>query len=162
MSSYLFIKWKCKNIIWSYCRKPAQPGDYTGYYQSLAGLQSTLKNELNRLIVNTGFATGTTNQVKVDKWNGSCPFNYTGMDHGNREHAGSSRLGSVRWLHNLRAANVDVNGDRNSIHLKIINHIQVAIHISTWQWLVSGRWHIDVANCFIYINYRYSYHLVVW
>lgn len=145
-------------------RKPAQPGDYTGYYQSLAGLpESALKNELARLIVNTGFATGSTSQVKdADKWDGSYYLIYTGMGpYGNREHTWpKSLLGSVKDdLHNLRAANVDVNGDRSNYPFTENNKPYTGSN--PYQLLGSGWYpgdeHIgDVARIVLYISIRYN------
>ena len=145
-------------------RKPAQPGDYTGYYQSLAGLpESALKNELARLIVNTGFATGSTSQVKeVDKWNGSYYLIYTGMgSYGNREHTWpKSLLGSVKDdLHNLRAAKVAVNSSRSNYPFTENNKPYTGNNPyqkigSAWY---PGDEHIgDVARIVLYISIRYN------
>ncbi|HHT82431.1 MAG TPA: hypothetical protein GX003_03205, partial [Acholeplasmataceae bacterium] len=145
-------------------RKPAQPGDYTGYYQSLAGLpESALENELKRLIVNTGFATGTTNQVKeVDKWNGSYYLIYTGMGpYGNREHTWpDSLLGSEKYdLHNLRAAKVKVNSERSNHPFTENNKPYTGSN--PYELLDSGWYpgdeHIgDVARIVLYISIRYN------
>lgn len=145
-------------------RDKATPGNYSGYYQSLSGLTGqALNNELQRLIRNTGRATGSTSEVKqVDRWNGSYYKIYTGMGpYGNREHTWpSSLLGSTKDdLHNLRAANERVNSSRSNYPFTDSNKPFTG---SQPYEKIGNAWypgdeHIgDVARIVLYISIRYN------
>ena len=143
-------------------RNQPKPGDYTGYYSNLAGLNGdSLKNELSRLIRNTGSATGSTSQVKeVDKVGNTYYLIYTGNGaYGNREHVWpQSKLGSVKDdLHNLRAAQVSVNSTRSNYPFTT----KPSGSNGGWEKIGSafypGDEHVgDVARIVLYISIRYN------
>src|SRR5690554_3688786 len=143
-------------------RNQPKPGDYSGYYSNLAGLNGdSLKNELSRLIRNTGRATGSTSQVKeVDKVGNTYYLIYTGNGaYGNREHVWpESKLGSVKDdLHNLRAAQVSVNSTRNNYPFTT----KPSGSNGEWEKIGSafypGDEHVgDVARIVLYISIRYN------
>ncbi len=150
-----------------YVRNEAQVGVYEGYYQSLSGLTgSDLNNALQKLIKNTGRATGSTSQVKqVDKVGSSYYLIYTGNgSYGNREHVWpQSKLGSVKDdLHNLRAANSDVNSTRSNY--PFVENGKPFTGSYKWEKIGSGFYpgdeHIgDVARIVLYVSIRYNLNL---
>ena len=143
-------------------RNEAKPGDYEGYYESLQGLTGdAFNNELERLIRNTGSATGSTNQVKqVDNFNGRNYNIYTGYGgYGNREHVWpNSKLGNAPKydLHNLRAAVVSVNSSRGNKPFAYGSGSYGSVG-SGWY---PGDEHVgDVARIVLYISVRYRLNL---
>src|SRR5690554_1042806 len=146
-------------------RNQPKPGDYSGYYSNLAGLNGdSLKNELSRLIRNTGRATGSTSQVKeVDKVGNTYYLIYTGNGaYGNREHVWpQSKLGSVKDdLHNLRAAQVSVNSTRSNYPFTTKPSGRNGGWEKICRAFYPGDEHVgDVARIVLYISIRYNLNL---
>ncbi len=141
---------------------PPDPGTYTGYYSSLDGLTgNAFKTQLETMIKTTGYATGSTAQVRdADFYQGSYYLIYTGFgSYGNREHVWpNSKLGNAPDydLHNLRAANVSVNSTRSNYPFTT----------GSGSWKLSGNAfypgdeHVgDVARIVLYISVRYNLNL---
>ena len=116
--------------------------------------------ELSSMIKTKGHATGTTAQVKqVDTYEGLNYNIYTGYQaYGNREHVWpNSYLGSAPEydLHNLRAANEQVNSTRGNKYF--VDNIEGGAWKSIGNGFYPGEEHIgDVARIILYIYIRYN------
>lgn len=134
--------------------------EFTGYYESLSGLlMDEFTVELSSMIKTKGRATGTTAQVRqIDNYEGQNYNIYTGFEaYGNREHVWpQSHLGVIKDdLHNLRAANSQVNSTRGNKFF-VDNPLGGSWKVSG-NGFYPGEDHIgDVARIILYIYIRYE------